>query len=83
MMISPQGYYEEYLKGKTKEQIMTAIRGLKQEIGRLKNNMEGPNYGLEPIIHPSEDTRIYWNREYLERAKQAYFEAGGTYKLSK
>ena len=36
MMISPEGYYEEYLKGKTKEQILTIIRGLKQEIGRLK-----------------------------------------------
>ena len=23
MMISPEGYYEEHLKGKTKEQIMT------------------------------------------------------------
>ena len=82
MMISPKVYYEEYIKGKTKEQIMTAIRGLKQEIGRLKNNMECPNYGLEPIIHHSEDTRIYWTREYLEIAKQAYLEAGGTYKLS-
>ena len=30
-MISPESYYEEYLKGKTKEEIMTAIRGLKQE----------------------------------------------------
>lgn len=35
MMISPESYYEEYLKGKTKEQIMSTIRGLKQEIGRL------------------------------------------------
>ena len=82
MMISPEGYYEDYLKGKTKEQIQTVIRGLKQEMGRLKNIMEGPDYGLEPIIHPSEDTRIYWTREYLERAKLAYREASGTYKLS-
>lgn len=29
MMINPERYYEEYLKGKTKEQIMTAIRELK------------------------------------------------------
>ena len=42
MMISPEGYYEEYLKGKTKEQILTVIRGLKQEIGRLKITMEAP-----------------------------------------
>ena len=83
MMISPEGYYEEYLKGKTKEQIMTAIRELKQEIGRLKNTMESPNYGNELIMHPSEDTRIHWTREYLERAKLAYAEAGGTYPLSK
>ena len=25
MMMSPEEYYEEYLKGKTKDQIMTAI----------------------------------------------------------
>lgn len=83
MMISPEGYYEEHLKGKTKEQIMTAIRGLKQEIGHLKNTMESPDYGKELIMHPSEDTRLHWTREYLERAKQAYAEAGGTYTLSK
>lgn len=83
MMISPEGYYEEYLKRKTKEQIMTAIRGLKQEIGRLKNTMESSDYGEGSIIHTSEDTRIRWTREYLERAKLAYAEAGGNYTLSK
>lgn len=83
MMISPESYYEEYLKGKTKEQIMTTMRGLKQEIGRLKNTMEGPEYGFKEIVHPSEDTRIHWTREYLERARQAYAEVGGTYTLSK
>ena len=77
MMISPEGYYEEYLKGKTKEQIMTAIRGLKQEMGRLKNTMESPDYGQELIVLPSEDTRIYWTREYLVRAMTAYTQTGG------
>jgi len=83
MMISPESYYEEYLKGKTKEEIMTAIRGLKQEIGHLKNSMENPYDGMKTVIHPSEDIRIYWSREYLDIAKQAYVEAGGTYTLSK
>ena len=83
MMISPESYYGEYLKGKTKEEIMTAIRGLKQEIGHLKNSMENPYDGLKTVIHPSEDTRLYWSREYLDKAKQAYVEAGGTYTLSK
>lgn len=83
MMISPENYYEQYLKGKTKEQIMTAIRGLKQEIGRLKNTMESPDYDIKAIMHPNEDTRLYWTREYLEKAKQVYVETGGTYTLSK
>lgn len=83
MMISPDSYYEEYLKGKTKEQIMTAIRGLKKEIGHLKNIMEGPEYSIKEIMHPSEEIRLHWTREYLERARQAYAEAGGTYILSK
>lgn len=83
MMISPESYYEEYLKGKTKEEIMTAIRGLKQEIGQLKNSMEKPYDGMKTVMHPSEDTRLHWSRKYLDKAKQAYVEAGGTYTLSK
>jgi len=83
MMISPEVYYEEQLKGKTKEQIISAIRGLKQEIGRLKNIIESPDYGQELIVHPSEDVRLHWTREYLEKAKQAYAETGGTYTISK
>ena len=83
MMISPESYYEKYLKGKTKEEIMTAIRGLKQEIGHLKNSMENPYNDIKTVMHPSEDTRLHWSRKYLDKAKQAYGEAGGTYTLSK
>lgn len=83
MMISPEGYNEENLKGKTKDQIMSAIRGLKQEIGLLKNTMESPDYGQEAIVYPSEDTRIHCNHEYLDIAKLAYNQAGGNYNLSK
>lgn len=83
MMISPEGYYEEYLKGKNEKQIMTAIRGLKQEMGRLKNIMESPDYGIEAIIKPSESTRLWCTRLYLDRAKQALVDAGGTYTPSK
>jgi hypothetical protein len=83
MMISPESYYEENLKGKSKDQIMRAIRGLKQEMGRLKNTMESPDYGQELIVLPSEDTRIYWTREYLVRAMTAYTQTGGTYPISK
>ncbi len=60
MMIDPETYYEINLKGKTAEQIMSAIRGLKQEIGRLKNIAEHPNY--QCMMRPSEDVRIWCNR---------------------
>ena len=82
MMISPESYYEMNLKGKTAEQIMSAIRGLKNEIGHLKNVMEHPDYGSEPIMCPSESTRLWCTREYLERAKIALAEAGSVYKPS-
>lgn len=83
MMISPETYYEEYLKGKTKEQIMSAIRGLKQEIGRLKNILENESLKELQIEELSAETRILCTREYLQRARLAYSEAGGEYKLSK
>ena len=82
MMIRPEEYYEEYLKGKSAEQIMTAIRGLKKEIGHLKNTTEHPDYGEQPVMHPSESTRLWCTRLYLERAKEALIAAGGTYKPS-
>ncbi len=83
MMISPEGYYEMSLKGKTAEQIMSIIRGLKNEIGHLKNIMEHHDYGSSPIMSPNESTRLWCTREYLEQAKIAYAEAGGIYKPSK
>lgn len=81
MMICPETYYEEYLKGKTVDEIMSAIRGLKREIGHLKNIIENPNYVC--TMHPSERVRLSCTREYLERAKIALVEAGGTYTPSK
>lgn len=62
---------------------MTVIRGLKQEMGRLKNTMESPDNGSEPIIMPSESTRLWCTRLYLDRAKQALADVGGTYTPSK
>lgn len=82
MMISPESYYEMNLKGKNADQIMSTVRGLKQEIGRLKNTMEHPDYGSEPIMHPSEATRLSFTRDYLTRAKLALAEAGVVYKPS-
>lgn len=80
MMISPDIYYEKYLKGKTSAQIMTEIRGLKRKINHLKNIMENPEYGRrEIIIHPTESVQLSCIRMYLEKAKQALAEVGETY----
>ncbi len=81
MMISPITYYEEYLKGKNEKQLQTAIRKLKKEIKELKEIIEHPDY--ECTFHPSERVRISCNRDYLEEAKKALEEVGGTYKITK
>lgn len=81
MMISPNYFYEENLKGKSAKEILTVIRSLKRKINRLKNIMEHPDY--EPTICPGEDVQISCNRDYLERAKQALAEVGGVYTPSR
>ena len=78
MMIGPEGYYEENLKGKSAKQIMTAIRSLKREMNRLKDIIEHPDY--QCMMHPSYDTQLWCNRLYLQRAKEALAELGETYK---
>lgn len=83
MMISPEAYYEEFLNGKTIDQIQTVIRRLKREIGHLKNTMENPEYPFELHICPDESTQLWSTRLYLERAKQALADFGGEYRPSK
>lgn len=83
MMICPETYYEMNLKGKDEKQLLSVIRGLKNEIGHLKNVMEHPDYGKQVVMHPSEDVRISCTREYLACAIQALEEIGGTYQPSK
>ena len=82
MMISPEGYYEVNLKGKSQQDILKEIRSLKREINQLKRYME--EHSLEPEeIFPTRLTRLKCNCEYLERAIQAYAEAGGIYEPTK
>ena len=82
MMISPEYYYEEELKGKTKEEIMRAIKKLKREISRLKYKMEHPDYREGPMMIPDEHMQLNMSRKYLNMAKLAYEEAGGIYEPS-
>lgn len=78
MMISPEGYYEMNLKGKSQQDILKEIRSLKREINQLKRYKE--EHSLEPEeMFLTRLTRLKCNREFLERAIQAYQEAGGQY----
>ena len=81
MMMAPEMFYTERLQGKSVAEIKSVIRSLKREMARLKNMMEHPNY--KSTMLPSEDTRLSMARDYLERAKQALVEAGGTYTPTK
>ena len=83
MMICPDAYYEQKLKGKTKEQVFSQIRSLKWQIGNLKNRLEGPDSDECVSEGPSEKTQISCLRAYLDRAKLVYAHLGGEYKASK
>lgn len=79
MMICPETFYDMELKCKSQKQIASVIRSLKQQIGRLKNIMEHPDYKRRTRMSPSESVQISYLRKYLLRAQAALIEAGGTY----
>ena len=80
MMISPETYYEFELKGKSVEDIQAEIDSLKEQIAELKYKMEDPDY-IPEMICPSDDTVLYWTREYLAMAIKALKESGGKYEM--
>ena len=82
MMISQETYYEMNLKGKSQEEIMKKIRSLKIQIGQLMRSIENAD-DIVCEVFPGRQTRLKCYRDYLERAIQAYEEAGGEYVRSK
>ena len=80
MMISPETYYELHLKGKSANEIRSAIRGLKQSIGRNKSKLENPSLNeVELCFCPSPETQIACEREYLLTAIIALEKLGEKY----
>ena len=80
MMICPLSVFEE-LKDKPEKEIRTAIRGYKNQIGRLKKILESPNF--EEVMCPSHELQLQMNREYLQNAIMALISAGFEYQPSK
>lgn len=83
MMISPETYYRNNIEGRSEKEILHEIRRLKREISSLISTLEHPDYNDTFRCDPSESTRLYWTREYLEKAEQGLEEAGATYQPTK
>ena len=83
MMLTVDDYYDWYLKGKSLPEIMREIENLRKTMASLKSKMESPKYNKEDSCWPNEKMQICATRAYLNRAKEAYAEAGGVYELTK
>ncbi len=78
MMISPEVYYEMFLKGRSEQELLKEMRSLRTEIAYLKNYLE--KHPDEPeVMYPTRLTRLKCSREYYECAKQAYEESYGKF----
>ena len=77
MMMSPESYYMG-LEGKTAEEILTELNGLRREISELKAALRSNDFTV-PDIKPSRGVRLSMALDYFDMAKKALIEAGGEY----
>ncbi len=70
MMVDPEWYYEEYLKGKSVEQIRSRIRSLQRKIRQLQKEVDNPNSDGWRIC-PSPEVQLEMHRLYLQKAKES------------
>ena len=66
-MISPEGYYEMFLKGKTADEIKKEIRRLRRQIRKLQKEVDDPNHEGWAIC-PSPYVQLEMHRLYLQKA---------------
>ena len=70
MMVDPEWYYEEYLKGKSVDQIRSQIHSLQRKIRQLQKEVDNPDSDGW-MICPSPEVQLEMYRLYLQRAKEA------------
>ena len=75
MMASPEWYYEEYLKGKSADQIRSRIRSLQRKIRRLEKMAADPEAYQQERICPSLVVQLELHRMYLQKANEALMDA--------
>ena len=74
MMMDPEWYYEEYLKGKSVDQIRSRIRSLQRKIRQLQKEVDNPNSDGW-MICPSPEVQLEMHCLYLQKAKEALMDA--------
>ena len=74
MMVNPEWYYEENLKGKTVDQIKSKIRSLKRKIRKLQKEVDNPSSD-GCMIQPSPEVELEIHRLYLQKATEALLDA--------
>ena len=74
MMVSPEWYAEEYLKGKTVDEIKSRIRSLKRKIRQLQKEADNPESDGW-LIYPSPEVQLEMHRLYLQEAMKALMDA--------
>ena len=74
MMVSPEQYYEENLKGKTVDELKSQIRSLKRKIRKLQKEIDNPNLD-GCMIQPSPVVELEMHSLYLQKAVEALLEA--------
>ncbi len=74
MMMSPESYYQRYLKGKSKTELLEVINDLEQEIKELRDMTAAPDY--KQLMYPGELVRLSCKEDYLKRAKEELAKLG-------
>ena len=72
MMVSPEWFYEERIKGKSAEQIKKEIRSLRGTISHLRKAVANPgDYKEAWRIRPAPKVQLQMHILYLQKAEQA------------
>ena len=76
MMMGPGNFIYNSIEGKTRDEAMSAVRELWDEIRRLKKLMDEDPYCDEMMTHPMPGVRISVYMDYIKAARD-YFDAHG------
>jgi hypothetical protein len=76
MMIIPEWYFKENLKGKTVDELKSHIRSLKRKIRKLQKEMDNLDT-VGCMIQPSPELQLQMHRLYLQEAMKALSDTQG------